>query len=89
MDQASSGQIVLLDVRPEPEYNHAHLKGASSIPLSPLKRRVEDLPKDKMIVAYCRGPYCILSEEAVTYLRKKGFQAYRFFGNVGHLSCTD
>lgn len=75
--KASSGEIVLLDVRPEEEYNHKHLNGAKSIPLPQLKKRFSDLPKDKIIVAYCRGPYCVLSEEAVKFLRKKGLQAFR------------
>lgn len=80
--KASSGEIVLLDVRPEEEYNHKHLKGAKSIPLTQLKKRFADLPKDKVIVAYCRGPYCVLSEEAVKFLRKKGLQAYRITTSV-------
>lgn len=80
--RASSGEIVLLDVRPEEEYNHKHLDGAKSIPLTQLKKRFADLPKDKVIIAYCRGPYCVLSEEAVRFLREKGLQAYRISNSV-------
>ena len=84
--RASSGEILLLDVRPEEEYNHRHLSGAKSIPLPQLRKRFADLPKDKIIVAYCRGPYCVLSEEAVKFLRKKGLQAYRISSTISQLS---
>ncbi|MFP4417579.1 MAG: ArsR/SmtB family transcription factor, partial [Chitinispirillaceae bacterium] len=81
--KASEGEILLLDVRPEDEFNHTHVKGATSIPLQQLKKRFNELPQDKIIVAYCRGPYCVLSEEAVRYLRKKGLNAYRLPEGVG------
>jgi rhodanese-related sulfurtransferase len=75
--RAHAGEILRLDVRPEEEYRYAHIKGAASIPLKQLKRRIADLPKDLTIVAYCRGPYCVLSQEAVKLQRKKGLKAYR------------
>lgn len=83
--KASKGEILLLDVRPEDEFSRTHVKGALSIPLTQLKKRVKELPKDKAIVAYCRGPYCVLSEEAVKYLRKKGFDAYRISSALDQL----
>lgn len=75
--RASSGEILLLDVRPEEEYRQSHLRSATSIPLGELKKRFRELPRDKTIVAYCRDSYCVLSEEAVEFLRKKGWDAYR------------
>jgi DNA-binding transcriptional ArsR family regulator len=61
LDKAESGDVFVLDVRPEAEYQTAHLPHARSIPLSELKRRLGELPKDKEIVAYCRGPFCLMS----------------------------
>lgn len=77
-----SGEIILLDVRPEDEYRHAHIRGAQSVPLGKLKKRIAEVPWDKTVVAYCRGPYCVLSLEAVKMLRKKGLDAYRFSKGV-------
>jgi rhodanese-related sulfurtransferase/DNA-binding transcriptional ArsR family regulator len=71
------GLVTLIDTRPEEEFSAGHLPGALSVPLSELKRRLRELPRDQAIVAYCRGPYCILSYEAVAELRKRGFKAYR------------
>ena len=64
---------VVLDVRPEDEYALGHVPGALNIPMNELKRRLAELPKDQEIVAYCRGPYCVFSFEAVALLRKRGF----------------
>lgn len=64
---------VVLDVRPEDEYALGHVPGALNIPMNELKRRLAELPKDQEIVAYCRGPYCVFSFEAVAFLRKRGF----------------
>ncbi|MDQ2764688.1 MAG: metalloregulator ArsR/SmtB family transcription factor [Pseudomonadota bacterium] len=72
------GSVVLLDVRPEDEYGLGHLPGALNIPLRELEARLSDLPRDHEIVAYCRGPYCVLSFEAVAALRAKGFKVRRF-----------
>lgn len=73
--QARRGAVVVLDVRPDDEYAHAHLPHARSIPLAELKRRLRELPRDKAIVAYCRGPYCLMSDEAVQLLKSRGYQA--------------
>ena len=69
--------MLLLDVRPEDEFELGHLPGALNIPLSDLERRLAELPKDAQIVAYCRGPYCVLSFEAVAALRAKGYDVRR------------
>lgn len=73
----ADSSVVLLDVRPEDEFALGHLPGALNLPLEELERRLADLPKDREIVAYCRGPYCILSFEAVAALRAKGFKVRR------------
>lgn len=70
-----SGRATLLDVRPADEYQAGHIAGAVSIPLDELKRRLRGLPKDREIVAYCRGPYCVLAPEAVVALRSRGYRA--------------
>lgn len=76
--QLREGSIVLIDVRPEDEYGLGHLPGALNIPLRELETRLADLPRDYEIVAYCRGPYCVLSFEAVAALRARGFKVRRF-----------
>ncbi len=72
-----AGKVTLIDVRPHDEFMSGHLPKARSIPLSELKNRLSELPKNREIVAYCRGPYCVLALEAVSLLRAKGFQALR------------
>ena len=69
--------VTVLDVRPSVEYNAGHIAGALSIPLKELQQRLSDLPRDQEIVAYCRGPYCVLSIMAVDMLRAQGFNAVR------------
>lgn len=71
------GEVVLIDVRPEREYRAGHIQGAESIPLGRIEDLLDRLPDDREIVAYCRGPYCLLSDEAVERLRERGFQARR------------
>jgi rhodanese-related sulfurtransferase len=71
------GSVTVLDVRPEEEYLAGHLPGAISIPLKDLVRRLSELHRDQEIVAYCRGPYCVLALQAVEILRAKGFDAVR------------
>jgi rhodanese-related sulfurtransferase len=71
------GQVTLLDVRPSEEYHAGHIPGALSVPLAELKKRMTKLPKDREIVAYCRGPYCVMAVDAVELLRKEGFRAQR------------
>lgn len=72
-----NGEVTVIDVRPIEEYSAGHIPGALSIPLSELKARLKNLPKDREVVAYCRGPYCVMAIEAVDLLRRKGYQAYR------------
>jgi rhodanese-related sulfurtransferase len=69
--------LVVLDVRPAAEYTAGHLPGAVSIPVGELRRRLAELPADREIVAYCRGPYCAFAHEAVALLRQEGFSARR------------
>lgn len=71
------GAVTVLDVRPIDEFKAGHVAGALSIPLKELKLRLSELPRDQEIAAYCRGPYCVLSVEAVEFLRAEGFQAIR------------
>jgi rhodanese-related sulfurtransferase len=70
-------EIVLLDVRPPIEYQTGHLPGAISIPLDELDRRLTELPKRKLIVAYCRGPYCVFADEALEMLEERGWRVAR------------
>ncbi|MEQ1713930.1 MAG: metalloregulator ArsR/SmtB family transcription factor [Hyphomicrobium sp.] len=72
-----AGVVQVLDVRPEDEFAMGHLPGAINIPLDRLKKRLSQLDPGKEIVAYCRGPYCVLSFETVAILRKKGFNVRR------------
>src|SRR3990172_3287640 len=71
------GEVTLLDVRPVEEYAAGHILGAVSVPLRELEHRLAGLPKRRQIVAYCRGPYCVLAMEAVARLRALGFKALR------------
>ncbi|QIT55257.1 metalloregulator ArsR/SmtB family transcription factor [Aquisalimonas sp. 2447] len=73
-----SGEVTLLDVRPEEEYQAGHLPNAINVPIEKLEQMLERLPPDQEIVAYCRGPYCVLSHEAVQLLRRKGFRVRRY-----------
>jgi len=76
------GAVTVLDVRPPEEYRAGHLAGALSIPLKELERRLSELPRDREIVAYCRGPYCVLAVEAVELLRAHGLNAVRLEDGV-------
>jgi len=75
LQQARSGQVVVIDVRPQDEFDTAHLPYARSLPLSELERRISELPVGAEIVAYCRGPFCLMSDEAVKLLLAKGYRA--------------
>jgi len=68
---------VILDTRPEREYEAGHIAGAISVPVADLRRRLKALPKDKDYVAYCRGPYCVYADQAVEFLRARGRRARR------------
>lgn len=77
LERAKKGLVVVLDVRPAEEFSAGHLPGAVSIPIHELEKRLRELPKRKEVVAYCRGPYCLMSYDAVSLLRKKGIKARR------------
>ena len=70
-------QVTVIDVRPREEYEAGHIPGAISIPIAEMKRRIAEVPKAREVIAYCRGPYCVYSLEAVTLLRQRGFRARR------------
>jgi rhodanese-related sulfurtransferase len=71
------GEVTVLDVRPAHEYAAGHIPGAVSVPPGTLQRRLADIPRDREIVAYCRGPYCVFAADAVEALRRRGFHARR------------
>ena len=75
MKAARKGEVVVLDVRPTEEYLTAHLPFARSIPVQELRQRLAELPKDRSIVAYCRGPYCLMAKDAVDLLKQEGYAA--------------
>jgi len=77
LDRLRCGAVTLIDVRPEDEFAHGHLPGALNIPLGRLELRLAELPPDREVVAYCRGPWCVLSFEAVALLRRRGHLARR------------
>ena len=77
LERARKGLVTVLDVRPPEEYAAGHLPGAINIPIQELEKRIKELPKRREIVAYCRGPYCLMSYDAVALLRKKGMKARR------------
>jgi rhodanese-related sulfurtransferase/predicted transcriptional regulator len=77
LDRARKALVTVLDVRPAEEFAAGHVPGAINIQVHQLERRMKELPKRKEIIAYCRGPYCLMSYDAVALLRKKGFKARR------------
>jgi rhodanese-related sulfurtransferase/biotin operon repressor len=77
LERLESGDIVLVDVRPEAEYAAGHIEGAQSIPLDELERRLAELPPDAEVVAYCRGPFCAYAHDAVRQLHAAGRSARR------------
>ena len=77
LDRTRKGLVTVLDVRPTEEFAAGHLPGAVNIPIHELERRLRELPKRKEVIAYCRGPYCLMSYDAVALLRKKGLKARR------------
>jgi rhodanese-related sulfurtransferase len=82
LKRVRKGEVTVLDVRPVEEYRAGHIPGAISIQLKELERHLSELPHDKDIVAYCRGPYCVLAIQAVEMLREKGFRAVRLEDSV-------
>ena len=75
-------EVLLLDVRPVAEFEMGHVRGARNIPLKDLERQLRSLPRSREIVAYCRGPYCVLSFEAVALLRQRGYKVRRLDGGL-------
>jgi len=82
LGRVRAGRVTVLDVRPPEEFKAGHIPGALSMPLAELKRRLKELPKNREIVAYCRGPYCVLAVKAVEVLRQNGFRAIRLEDGV-------
>lgn len=82
LQRLRAGEIVVLDVRASEEFEAGHIPGARSVPIGDLERALRTIPKSKEIVAYCRGPYCGLSEKAVALLRQHGFRASRIHDGV-------
>ena len=72
-----AGDVVVLDVRPAPEFSAGHIPGARSVPVAELRQHLRALPKDVEVVAYCRGPYCVYADDAVRLLRRRGYRARR------------
>jgi rhodanese-related sulfurtransferase/DNA-binding transcriptional ArsR family regulator len=77
MGRMGEGLVTIVDVRPKEEYDAGHLRGAINVPLAEIEQHLDDLPRNREIIAYCRGPFCVLSFEAVARLRDKGFEARR------------
>lgn len=88
LDKARRGEIVVIDVRPASEFNAGHLPFARSLPLDELEQRLADLPADRTIVAYCRGPFCLMSDEAVQLLRARGFVARKISDGVSEWAAS-
>jgi rhodanese-related sulfurtransferase len=82
LEKARQGEVIVIDVRPAVEYRAGHLPFARSMPLMEIERRLAELPAGMEIVAYCRGPFCLMSEEAVRLLREKGLTARRITDGV-------
>ena len=82
LEMARKGIVTVLDVRPPEEYAAGHLPGAVNIPLAELEAHLDQLPEDQAVVAYCRGPHCVLAFDAVEQLRQKGFNARRLDGGL-------
>jgi rhodanese-related sulfurtransferase len=77
LERMEAGDVVILDVRPDLEYQSGHIPEARSIPIHELETRLGELPRDQEIIAYCRGPYCVFADEAVMLLQKHGYRARR------------
>lgn len=82
LEQAKRGEVIVIDVRPQAEYEAAHLPFARSMPIDELERRLSELPRRREIVAYCRGPFCMLSGEALKLLHAKGYKAKKILDGV-------
>lgn len=80
--RAKRGEVVVIDVRPREEFEYAHLPCARSLPITELQQRLQELPKGKPIVAYCRGPFCLFAKQATELLRREGFDATRLTDGI-------
>ncbi|AJP48519.1 ArsR family transcriptional regulator [Rugosibacter aromaticivorans] len=80
--QARNGEVIVIDVRPADEFAVAHLPFARSMPMAELEKRLAELPRDKEIVAYCRGPFCLMSDEALTLLASHGYRVRKIRDGV-------
>jgi rhodanese-related sulfurtransferase len=88
IQQSTAQQIQLIDVRPENEYQQAHLPAAQSIPIEQLANRLSELDKSKPVVAYCRGPFCLYARDAVTLLTQQGFNASQWTDGIAEYRAT-
>ena len=88
LDKARQGDVLVLDVRPEAEYRAGHLPYARSIPIQELELKLAELPQDREIIAYCRGPFCLFATEAVALLRKRGFRAGKISDGITEWSAA-
>jgi rhodanese-related sulfurtransferase/DNA-binding transcriptional ArsR family regulator len=82
IDQAKRGEVIVIDVRPQEEYEAGHLPFARSMPVAELEKRLGELSRRQTIVAYCRGPFCMLSDEALKLLRARGYKASKILDGV-------
>lgn len=82
LKKAKAGEVVVLDVRPGEEFASAHLPHARSLPVDELKKRLAELPRHVPVVAYCRGPFCVMAKEAVALLRGQGYRAFHLTDGV-------
>ena len=82
LQKAKSGEILMLDVRPQAEYDSAHLPHARSLPVDELLKRLAELPQGTPVVAYCRGPFCLMAKDAVDLLRQHGYSAHHLTDGV-------
>lgn len=82
LSKARTGEVVVLDVRPAEEFAAGHLPHARSLPVNELKKRLAEVPKDVPVVAYCRGPFCFMAQDAVKLLRARGYQAFHLTDGI-------
>lgn len=82
LKKAKAGELLVLDVRPNEEFASGHLPHAYSLPLDELQKRLSELPKNSTVVAYCRGPFCVMAKDAVELLRKNGYHAMHLTDGV-------
>ncbi|OHC72838.1 MAG: ArsR family transcriptional regulator [Rhodocyclales bacterium RIFCSPLOWO2_02_FULL_63_24] len=88
LDKARQGDVLVLDVRPEAEYRAGHLPYARSMPIQELEQKLAELPRDREVIAYCRGPFCLFAAEAVALLRKNGFRASKISDGIAEWSAA-